>query len=125
MAPLTIGVPQGSILGPKLFNIYINDIENTTTYFDFIKYADDTNLLRNQFNLQNLDEFNMINNELEKVHTWLCLNKLLLNVKKTKFMIFFNKGKIINDMQPDIVIQGEKLLRVKDFNFLGFSIDPK
>ena len=75
-AKLSIGVPQGTILGPLLFLIYINDIQQSSNFFNFIKYADDTALLF------------PINHELNNIYNWLCLNKLSLNINKTKFMIF-------------------------------------
>ena len=76
---ISTGVPQGSILGPLLFLIYINDLPLVTTVFDMLKYADDTTLYCNIS--QNIDEFK-INRELEKITVWLASNKLSLNVKK-------------------------------------------
>ena len=90
--PISIGVPQGSILGPLLFIIYINDIQNLSKFFHFIKYADDTTLF-NSMSKQNPYDGTVINNELSKVFQWLSINRLSLNVMKTKFMIFHNKNK--------------------------------
>ena len=83
---LSTGVPHGSIRGPLLFLIYMNDIPYCTKYFNFILYADDTTL-SNTIEIPSMSPLN-INNELAKVYDWLAVNKLSLNVKKTKYVIF-------------------------------------
>ena len=80
------GVPQGSVLGPLLFLIYINDICNSSNILKFYIFADDTNLLHADNNLKNLEK--TFNKELAKVSSWLIANKLTLNISKSNFVIF-------------------------------------
>ena len=125
MRGINTGVPQGSILGPLLFLIYMNDIAKCTNIFDVISYADDTTLVSSIGQLElrhpNGNLCDIINTELGKVNDWLRVNKLSLNVGKTKFMIFHKKGKKIIDLS--LSINGVTLERVVSFTFLGLTID--
>ena len=80
------GVPQGSVLGPLLFLLYINDITNSSNKLNFFLFADDTNLLYAHKNLKSLEI--AVNSELLKLSDWLTANKLTLNIKKSNFVIF-------------------------------------
>ena len=80
------GVLQGSVLGPLLLLLYINDIYNSSDKLSFYLFADDTNLLYAEKNLRSLET--VVNEELRNIGNWLMVNKLSLNVKKSNFVIF-------------------------------------
>lgn len=110
------GVPQGSIMGPLLFLIYINDLVNIPGSPNVVMYADDTNVFFTGTNKQQLEE--MTNRYLVNLSEWLTTNKLQLNESKTKYVIFRPINKRDNDALK-IEFKNTTLEQVKEQKFLG------
>ena len=83
---ISCGVPQGSILGPLLFLIYINDMKNAVKHSIVHHFADDTNLLCSDKCEKTLKR--KLNEDLKLIYAWLCANRLSLNVDKTELIVF-------------------------------------
>ena len=120
------GVPQGSVLCPLLFLIYIKDIYNSSKKLSFYLFADDTNLLYADKDLKSLES--VINIELQKVCDWLNANKLTINAKKSNFVIFRPSQKKrsyqINIRIYNNASNSDTFLECKDYaKFLGVLID--
>ena len=117
---ITCGVPQGSVLGPLLFLIYINDLPNISSKLQFFLFADDTNIYYESNDLKFLEK--TLNEELKKLSLWLNLNRLALNVGKTNFVIFRPYQKAPNHNVT--LLMNKKALQQKDHvKYLGVLLD--
>ena len=118
--PLTCGVPQGSVLGPLLFLLYVNDLPNTSSLLTFHLFADDTNIYYSCKNLDDLES--KLNQELKTVAEWMKSNRLALSILKTNFIIFHSKklkpSKLIN-----LKIDGLNIKQVFTVKYLGVTFD--
>ena len=103
------GVPQASILGPLLSLIYVNDLPNCTS-MNVLSYADDTTLFKSSPCINTLCV--QINNELDKIYTWLKVNKLSLNISKSKYMIFGPRNPHLRYQNITIKIQDMEIEQV-------------
>ena len=114
------GVPQGSILGPLLFIIYINDLPNIFNRAKFILYADDANIIINGANISDIVQ--QLNELCNILPSWVISNGLALNFKKTKYMLFSRQN---IELPDEFKISYKKIDRVKEVRFLGVIVDEK
>ena len=117
---ISTGVPQGSLLGVILFQLEINDMRNALVHCDSILYADDTTIYVIGRNLRFMRK--KLQSDLDNLSMWLKANKLLLNVKKTKMMVWSRKPIIGNF---SLTVNGECIEEVNEFKFLGCWLDNK
>ena len=117
--PVSYGVPQGSILGPLLFLLYINDMHRVTN-LNCIHFADDSTFFAKGDCLNQLTS--NANSELKKVYTWLCANRLCLNISKSSYTIFTNKT---IETLPNLSINETCISFSTETKFLGITIDNK
>ena len=117
---LNISVPQGSVLGPCLFNLYINDFTRCSKKLNCILSADDSTLYLSGENFW--DVISCLNVELNSVYEWTISNKLTLNLKKTNYMIFNRNRNLDTSLHEAIKINNETINQVKDATFLGLII---
>ena len=121
LRPTNVGVPQGSILGPLLFLIYVNDLPSALERSRPVMFADDTNLI---IKGQDLNQLKLsLFSELDNLIDYFRSNKLKLNIDKTKIVCFRNKNKTFNKDDFEVKIDDKQLEIVDSIKFLGLMID--
>ena len=110
------GVPQGSILGPLLILIYINDLNTCIQLSKTYHFADDTSIMQSKKSLEQL------NKDLSNLLYWLRANKLCLNVQKTEFIIFHPNNLKLNSSFK-FKLQGKWLIPTQSVKYLGVLLD--
>ena len=123
--PISCGVPQGSILGPLLFTLYVNDLSSVAVHGKVVLYADDTAIFLSGKNIEDIQE--KLNSDLERISAWLYANKLTLNANKTKTMLFATNQRLARlDTELSVTAGDIELEKVPCFKYLavGLHFDP-
>jgi hypothetical protein len=118
---ISVGVPQGSILGPLLFLLYVNDIHNISNKISCILYADDTTIFANGKDLSEVTQ--VINTEFQHINEWIQLNKLSVNISKTSYMVMSPSSRKCNLIDCKVQLGGQYIDRVNHTTFLGVIIE--
>ena len=120
--PITCGVPQGSILGPLLFLLYINDMHLAMEHSTIYHFADDTNLIYSCKSFKLLRK--KVNKDLQLLHDWLCSNRLSLNAGKTEFIVF-RPSRHKTWERLTLKLHHTKLFESSKIKYLGLILDNK
>lgn len=121
ISPVNHGVPQGSILGPLLFLIYVNDVINISDSLSFTLFADDITILYPHSKLDDSTLF--LNSELLKLCRWFNCNKLFFNHSKTNYIVFKNPRRNMDYQNCNLVINNTQIERKSTVKFLGVTLE--
>ena len=120
---VSVGVPQGSILGPLLFILHVNDLPEAVIRCNLLMYADDTVLFYSASQASIIEE--KLNEELSVIERWLYKNSLFLNVSKTEAMLFGTSPRLSKVNSFVITGNGSPIKRVSQFKYLGVVFDER
>ena len=120
-AYINYGVPQGSVIGPLLFLIYINDLNKAIKYSDEYHFTDDTNLLLSDKSLKKINRH--ISHDLKLLNIWLRANKISLNASKTEIILFRPKSQSNISKHLNFSINGQYVKRISEVKYLGLILN--
>ena len=120
MLPINHGVPQGSLLGPLLFLIYVNDLNGIVNFSKIHHFADDTNVLYTSNSLKDINR--KINCDLKSIGEWLKANKISLSSGKRELVLFRSKDKKITE-NMNFRISGQKINMISETRYLGLILN--
>ena len=115
LLPITCGVPQGSVLGPLFFLVYVNDVQNALDDCNVKLYADDTVLYQSGLNGQEASV--KLQSSLDLFVNWCSCNRLTINIQKTKVMVFGSRHRVKRARNVKININGDRLKLVPFYRF--------